>query len=459
MENTIAENKFVSLSYESYLEDVINSFKSIKESNTKILSITSKFDDKLVFIKKQYNQLSLEDGNDDKKNEVKIKFGDAIKNWFIRVWTFLCDIFSKVYEIIVSLIKSLIIFIQKKKLQAHSVIQLIEKKGLTGFNVENNDIIRQILKNNVKVKFLDYKTSNPNVAKFRMGDLNFNFINARLTDMDLRTFINNSIILKNPNSIFSTDTLQKYLKTDILKNDVSEDRKLSILENSVDQLYGEAIFANEVDPGHRNTSNPLLTKYKDLIAAKDVTRIAHNIVFGMDKPNFIDIPLINFFGLKAGAYDINVESLKDAFHQYYEDTQLVIGDKGYIHILEETLKKYKEQAKSDHANIKEMQKIVLNYLNTIGSKDENGEKIQYRCRRFTNIVLKVKNIKTHFIRLRQTVILDIITLFDIENQAWYKITGKGGLLKDSLGFKDGAELDNEPIISLNHEYETQPGDE
>ena len=61
--------------------------------------------------------------------------------------------------------------------------------------------------------------------------------------------------------------------------------------------------------------------------------------------------------------------------------------------------------------------------------------------------------------MRQTVILDIITLFDIENQAWYKITGKGGLLKDSFGFKDDAKFDNEPIISLRHEYDSQPGDE
>jgi hypothetical protein len=458
MENTIAENKFVSLSYESYLDDVLKSFKSIKQTDNQILSMTTKFEDKLSLMKKQYHQLSLEDGTETKKNEVKIKFGDSIKNWFIRVWTFLCDIFTKIYEIIVSLIKSLIIFIQKKKLQAHSIIKLIEKKGLTGFNVENNDIIKQMLKSNAKIKFLDYKTD-VNQAKFRMGGLYYNYINARLTDNDLKTFINNSIILKNPNSIFSTDTLQKYIKTDILKNDISEDNKLSTLENSVDQLYGEAIFANEVDPVHRNMTNPLIAKYKDLIASKDITKLAHNIVFGMDKPNFIDMPIIEFFGLKAGAYDINVESLKDAFHQYYEDTQLVISDNGYIHILEETLKKYKEQAKKDHANIKEMQKTVLNYLNTIGSKGENGEKIQYRCKRFTNIVLKVKNIKTHFIRLRQTVILDIITLFDIENQAWYKITGKGGLLKDSFGFKDDAKFDNEPIISLRHEYDSQPGDE
>ena len=73
---------------------------------------------------------------------------------------------------------------------------------------------------------------------------------------------------------------------------------------------------------------------------------------------------------------------------------MLIDGIGYIQILQDTLKKYKDQAKADNDNIKAMQKLVIEKLNSIGDKDPNGEKVQNRLKRFTSIVMKVKNVKS-----------------------------------------------------------------
>ena len=430
------EGKFVSLSYESYLSDAINSFKEIKSVENMIYSEESTFASKLSVIKNQYRTMSTEDD----KSKTFDKFKATIKQWFIKIWEFLCTIFSKIQEIVLSLIKSLIIFIQKKRIQSHNIIKLIEDKGLVGFNAANNDIINKMFEKNPKIK--TYQTS----STLRLSAYN---IHDLIESPTLESFIKSNIILKNPNSIFSTDSLTKYFNTELFNEDESENKKLDILSNAVDEMYGDAILANEVDPKHKN--NFLKRLCANHIANRDITGLSHFLTYHCEKPMPCEVPLSFFFESDSNGLESNISNLKILFRQYYEDTKKIIGPNGYIQILQDTLKKYKEQVKADNENIKAMQKMVIEKLNSIGTDTEKDEKIQNRIKRFTSIVMKVKNVKSHFVRLRQTVILDLITLYSIENNAWYMITGKAGLLTDDTGFKNSDELseDSDPIINID----------
>ena len=432
------EGKFVSLSYESYLSDAINSFKDIKSIENMITSEEETFGSKISVIKNQYKTMSTEDD----KTSMIVKFKTTIKTWFMKIWEFLCTIFSRIQEIVISLIKSLIIFIQKKRMQSHNIIKMIEDKGLVGYNANNNDIITKMFEKNPVIKTYEFPGGSPN-------KLTATGIYNLIRNPELKEFITSSIILKNPNSIFSTESLTKYFTKELFNENDSENKKLDTLSFAVDEMYGQAILANEVDPRHKGY-NFLVQKYKHLIVNRDITALAHSIVYGSEKPTYKEIALSDFFEVQTSDIKQNVNNLKGLFHQYYENTKMLIDGNGYIQILQDTLKKYKDQAKADNDNIKAMQKLVIEKLNSIGDKDPNGEKVQNRLKRFTSIVMKVKNVKSHFIRLRQTVILDLITLFSVENNAWYMITGKGGLLTDDVGFKDSNELaeNDDPIIDI-----------
>lgn len=259
------EGKFVSLSYESYLSDAIKSFKEIKSVENMIFSEEDTFTSKLSIIKNQYKTMSTEDD----KASMFDKFKTTIKTWFMKIWEFLCTIFSKIQEIVISLIKSLIIFIQKKRMQSHNIIKMIEDKGLTGYNANNNEIISKMFEKNPTVKTYELPGG-------ELNRLNASGIYNLIRNPELKEFITASIVLKNPNSIFSTDSLTKYFNKELFKEDDSENKKLDTLSYAVDEMYGQAILANEVDPRHKGR-NFLIDKYKHLIVNRDITSLAHKI--------------------------------------------------------------------------------------------------------------------------------------------------------------------------------------
>ena len=76
--------------------------------------------------------------------------------------------------------------------------------------------------------------------------------------------------------------------------------------------------------------------------------------------------------------------------------------------------------------ISEMNKAILAEVNKyVDSETPEAKSKLSLFNRFTNIVSKVKRIKTHFIRLRQKVILNIMSMYSIENKAWWTLL-KGG---------------------------------
>ena len=450
MAETNVENNFVSLSYDSYLETAEKAFKNVKTTEGLILNEYDAFTTTMKLQKEQYATMSSEDNEG--KTSLTEKFVQNIKKMFLKIWEFIVDVFSKLYEIIISLIKSLIIFIQKKRIQSANIIKSINEKGIVGYNVNNGKIFEKILSDDmVSINSItDINDPNSFVAN-HIG------IFSKLTSKDLKTFVDLPILIKNNESIFNVESLNKYLLTNVAKDDEDVDEKIKVLETSAQDYYAYAVFGNEIDPKHNKyKETDLFTQVETQLRSKDITGVAHNIVMGISKPKQSKISIAEYFQVDNKTTDPNsvLKILSNSFRQYTDLTNLILGNNGYLSKLEDVLKRYKERAKEDQANIKAMQKFISKVVETMNTETYN-EKISHRYNTFTNIVMYVKNAKTHFIRLRQCVIVDILSLYSIENKAWITLTGKGALLKDADEIKPEDttpsvfRTDNAPELALD----------
>ena len=421
----------VNLSFESYLQDSIDAFKALRSKDLEIERSGESVDEEIRVIKAQYNQMSHESAE---AGELKASFSSKVKNFFIKVWATICDIFYKFAEIVVNLIKSLIIFIQKKRLQATSIINLMKDKGINGLTADGRDIYELIKQNGYNIK--TFNLGGENLPK--SDGAKFNNIHARLNNVDLKQFVKSAIILKNKDSIFNIESLEKYFKQDLIGNENPDEQKLANLELAVNYLYSQAVFYGEVSPNHKKESD-LLAKHKALLDNREISKVAHSLTYGAPSVNFVNMPLDEFFAVTT---DDRQTKFNKAWLYYCQDTKLVLDKGGYIDTLEEVLKRYKEIAKADAQNIKAINEYIKAQLaNLNGSEDE--AKVEGKVKRFTNLVLNVKNIKNHFIRLRQTVILDVITLYSMENRAWYLATGKADVVNNASDDPERSLIQND----------------
>lgn len=403
------------LSFESYLQDSINAFKDLKSKDLEIERSGESLEDEIKLMKSQYQKLSRESVE---ATEIKEGFSTKVKNFFIKVWAMICDIFYKFAEIIVSLIKSLIIFIQKKRIQATSIINMMKDKGVLGLTADGRDIYEVIQQNGYKIKTFDRGGANVNKTDYAK----FMDVHDQLNNVVLKQFVKSAIILKNKDSIFNIESLKKYFQQDLIGTDNPDEQKLANLELAVNYLYSQAVFYGEVSPNHKKDTD-LMARYKALLDNREINKVAHMMTYEQPSARFGDIALEDFF-------DVSVDDRQTKFRQawlaFCMDTKLVLDKGGYIDTLEEVLKRYKDIAKVDAQNIKEINDYIKSQLtNVTGTEDA---KVEGKVKRFTNLMLNVKNIKNHFIRLRQTVILDVITLYSMENRAWYLATGKADLV-------------------------------
>ena len=219
----------VNLSFESYLQDSIDAFKALRSKDLEIERSGESVDEEIRVIKAQYNQMSHESAE---AGELKASFSSKVKNFFIKVWATICDIFYKFAEIVVNLIKSLIIFIQKKRLQATSIINLMKDKGIKGLTADGRDIYELIKQNGYNIK--SFNLGGENLPK--SDGAKFNNIHARLNNVDLKQFVKSAIILKNKDSIFNIESLEKYFKQDLIGNENPDEQKLANLELAVNYL-------------------------------------------------------------------------------------------------------------------------------------------------------------------------------------------------------------------------------
>ena len=421
-----ADSGNVILSFESYLKSSVECFKTLTAIDKEIEQTEESFIEEIKFIKHSFSIRSTED----EKTQDKKTFGIKIKEFFLKIWGFLVKVFRTIADIIVSLLKSIIIFIQKKRVQNTSLFKLVEKAGgIKAFNATTDQIIQKIFSNNPNIKSVVIKNGTCN------HDLIYNMLNSST----LISFVNLPVQNGNRNSENSIEALKNRLNELItIAGDEANGRKLGILEIAVDELYRNGIFYNEVsqdstskDPFIQSIAVGDNKELPELISNGKVDAIGNLIVFKESQKKYDKIPLNSYFTRCFYDGNINYPLLANYFHEYYILSNKVIGKDGYIEKLEKCLKEYSKKARDDHKLISEMNKTILSEIDKYIDSDapEARSKIAL-FNRFTNIVLKVKRIKSHFIRLRQTVLLNIMSLYSIENKAWMTLLKKGKALSD-----------------------------
>jgi hypothetical protein len=173
---------------------------------------------------------------------------------------------------------------------------------------------------------------------------------------------------------------------------------------------------------------------------------------GQSNPTYAKVPIRGYFGLAGNNINIDIHKLAIYFEEYYNTSQLVIGNGGYIEKLENTLKVYNAAAKKDSKAIKEMRDSIVAAINGIAnfndSTDKESSKSYDYYNRVTNVVQQIKLMKTHFIRLRQSVLIDLIKLYSMENTAWSILTGnfKNVGEDDIIRNDDNVTIDDNTII-------------
>ena len=418
------KTEVVNLSFESYLKDSVECFNAISTVNKEIERTRESFTNEIKIIKESFSIRSTED----EKTQDKKNFGVKIKEFFLKIWGFLVKVFRTISDIVISLIKSIMIFVQKKRLQMNSIFKLVEKAGgIKAFNTTSGDIIAKVISAEKSIKTL--------VSHDGKTPMNHGSLEAMFRSKILESFVNLKIEY-NRNSENSVVALKAKLD-ELTKSagDQATNRKLSILESAVNDLYKNGILFNEASTDKNsdaffkpinvalnvNENNSTGTVYEGKI-----DELGNIISFGMNKKKYENITLKRYFSDCISGSSVDWPTFARCFHEYYEISEKVIGKNGYIKKLEKTLKEYSKKAKEDHKMISEMNKAILAEVNKyVDSETPEAKSKLSLFNRFTNIVSKVKRIKTHFIRLRQTVILNIMSMYSIENKAWWTLL-KGG---------------------------------
>lgn len=447
------DSKYVRLSFEDYLGESVECFKSIAAANQKLEETRESFYENINFLKRSYSMRSTEDG----KEQDKKKFGTKVKEFIIKAWSLIVSVFNKIVEIVVYLIKSIIIFVQKKLVQFNSIYKIFQKHGnIRGFNNANGNIIVEMLTSSTHIKTI----ANNNVAFSHRA-----IIRSLLNNTDLEKIVKQKLTENSRN----TATSIQYIRDSIqLKKSMvtpqelaSEERKLGIIEEAVDELYRNGVYANMSGLSRAIQFDNLKNG-----SAPKIDNVAHQIVIGIPDKKYQTVNLFDYFKGSISMGDaqnknVNWSYLETAFEEYYKTSELVLGNsvgkKGYVQLLEANLKEYKEMAKRDKKLIDAMNKDIILEINKIMDVDTPESKSKFsRINKITNIITKVKNIKTHYIRFRQQIIIDILSLYSIENKAWWLLVNKGKYLKRATtAIDDDGEINNLSRVILKRPDEEE----
>lgn len=434
----------------TYLNESLECFKQVCNMAKQLNHTQETFCEEIRFLKSTYRTRSTED----EKQQDKKTFGTKIKEFFLKIWGFFVRIFKAIGDIVVNLIKSIIIFVSKKRLQMNSIFKMFEKDGgLRGFNLKNGNVFEKTFTKEIKT-----------IAKGDTKDAyNHETIYQYLTTKHLQNFINTKIQYNNRNSPSNIENIKAMFKA-IRENQLYPGQKekdslmntLMQAKTVVDSIYASAIISNEiVPPGGTISPGAIAQKaVQEIFAGKDlatkgelfiegkVDSIANYLVFGQEKKTMDNIQLSIYFGTK----DIGPK-LEDNFKEYYELSNIVLGKNGYIEKIENTLKEYKKWAKEDHKSIVEMNNVIIKEINSyVDDESPEAKSKLWAYRNITDIVSRVRRIKSHFIRLRQQVLINIMTMYSIENKAWWVLSGRGKNFKDHIN--EGDEIKDDTITLM-----------
>ena len=408
--------QIIELRYKDYFDKSCEDLNTIAKNDLEIINITDQYNTTVRLLKDRYSELSEEAA----AATVKLKFLENIKNWFAKVWSVIVVIFQKITVVIINTIKSLIIYIRRQNLLKNSLWTMLKNED-KALNFENPSEklmakIEKVLQGSYSVKTVEIENNHR---------ANFNEIHRYLSNEMLKTFVTTPIIVDNRKSSINKDALAAVHKNlEVLSSDnirVNGEDKLRTIESNIKQLESRHILYGELSDravtltGYKNEyESQLIEEYE---SNSNIKRLSNLLVYGTPVVTYSRMDLRDFLGIN-GVTDPKavLEKMRFYLAQYERDANLVIGTGGYLDILSNVLKRYKDTATEDAKVIKDLSSKVKASLNGIMHNPEDQALI-HRVRRFTNIVVNVQKIKTNFIAFRQNVIGNVLTAFSSENYA------------------------------------------
>lgn len=437
-------DRILSLSYEQFFNDAIKESDNISFLNKSIEDVTTNYIKTAKVLKQEFTTFSTE-VDDANAGKTKTKFFANIKNWFIKVWIMIATIFEKIVSVIQSLIKSLILYIKKHLIIKNSLYTKLKEddKSLSFTNPSKE------MKNHL-FKMLNGKMSINTIDLDGERLCNFDDLIGVLKNPQLMEFMKTKIIINNKNSTFNTENLENLFKTiEIIDgaNEYTAEARLGQLSDSVTDFAATAVLYGETDGSGRLTSIYGEASNSDmaiieLLKNSNVKSAANAIVFNTTDVKRGSMSINEFMGLAdkgiSGVTDLNVNialaKLRNNLSQYELIGNLVIGKGGYCEIMTEVLKRYSVAANNDKKHIQNLKNSITNLIQKIDNDIESGQKVTNRCKRFTNLVIRIEKIKNDFIMLRQFVLGDVLTCFSIMDR------GLATVLIPSAKFDEESEL-------------------
>lgn len=448
-----AEN--IILDYESYFKNSMEYCMSIENLYKNIKITEDKFIATIKLAKDEYKM-----SQEDTKITVKKSFGLKIKEFFTKIWTFIVSIFEKILLMVVNLVKSLIVFIQKKRLAGQVIIKKCDEVIRDISNNSANSALDSIIQDMYKYRL-------KSVGKEPTDTKHWEWYHNRINGKAIEEFMAaQKVYLNNRKSVFNLDFLEEILRdninehislspsTNLTAGSATSDQKLDWLFTQIQALTNQAIMGAEVPDASGGLSRSgyldswierilygsLEDGVKDpaiMINLADISSLksfCNAITYGKISPTvpFADIRVLDFLGITEEKVNTSrpyvVQTLLTAINDYKNDYVKVCGPNGYIESLEKVIKGFKDLAKKDSDKIKTIRKYVFDQLDLIqkgaNNYDPNDVKdnevtvrnnvLHGRLKQFTNIINRVNNVKAKFVTLRQYMIGNLITMISTE---------------------------------------------
>jgi len=458
----------VILDYTSYFADAYKCMKSIEVMNAGVYEQLRSVN-KLQAIYKNNMIHSREDETEDLLAKNK-SFGSKVKMFFAKIWAAIVSVFQRIVLTVVSLIKTLIIYIQKKRLSNQVVIKkckdVLAKIGANNANAALNELFVSLAK--TKVRVFDIDPDN------RHETADYLTVHNAINNPSLKTFIKwNAEYDGNQKSIFNLENLEQATNYNVYfrhkfesdldkigtfegcfdKNDLFmrfeidvnslatqailglhlKDKTSGASFSGVTDTFNAMIYGNAINGKNDNDA------YIDLSESGNIKKFANYITYGTesDKAKYTSIPIREYLDLgDENGPDANrpyiLNTIVQAVKMYENDFALVCGKSGYLESIESAITKFKNIAAKDAAISKKIKDFVDSTLKSIeaGIVEQNHIKtltdpnngyydnkfyvLQGELKRFTRIIAKINTVKAKFIALRQYVIGNIISMLSSE---------------------------------------------
>lgn len=414
-------DRILSLSYEKFFNDSVSTENEITVISKSIEDINKDYSTVAKALKEQYHSMSYEDEATQEKT--KVKFFANIKNWFIRIWAAIVTIFEKIVVVVQSIIKSLILYIKKHLLLKNSLYTKLssDSKLAVAFNKPDDKMTKNI------ERVINGKVKIPSIA-IENSSADWKTIYNTLKNTTLMDFMRTKIVVDNKKSALNTERYETLLNTikaidSAPTSEFTAESKLTVLSDNITEFTAESVLYGEADTdgklssiyGEKSNSQAYII---ELLKNGNVKSAANQIVFNTASPERVTMYLNDFLGIPENSSVQNALSqLREILADYEYLGNLVIGKGGYCEIMTEVLKRYAAVANNDSKHIKTIKNEIIKLMQTIDSSDGNGQKVTNRCKRFTNLIVRIQKIKNDFILLRQNVLGNVLTCYSTFDRA------------------------------------------